>query len=231
MIDELEIEWSPDDVNGDTTSEDQPAVPNIWTVIPLEIDTKAITEKIFSLKDMWVSRSDDYPFYTLGRCAYLDGKTDAYYKNLEQENEILINTFAHLYTHVGEVLNAAFYEDVFLPKDLRVPGFHIFPSDKKFLKIAGNWHQDYPHITLGLEPVDTFAFTLAIQLPKSGGGMDFIDPFHQQQHLAYNEGDLVIHTGEEIHRIAGMKEYVPNEYRITLQGHIVRRDGLLEAFF
>ena len=58
-----------------------------------------------------------------------------------------------------------------------------------------------------------------------------IDEFHQAQHLAYNEKDLVIHNGQTIHRIAGMKEYVPNEYRITLQGHIVRRDGLLEAFF
>ena len=61
--------------------------------------------------------------------------------------------------------------------------------------------------------------------------MDYIDEFHQAQHLAYNEKDLVIHNGQIIHRIAGMKEYVPNEYRITLQGHIVRRDGLLEAFF
>ena len=72
---------------------------------------------------------------------------------------------------------------------------------------------------------------IMISIIVIGGGMDFIDPFHQQQHLAYNEGDLVIHTGEEIHRIAGMKKYVKGEYRITMQGHIVRRDGLLEAFF
>ena len=75
------------------------------------------------------------------------------------------------------------------------------------------------------------SYTLAIELPKSGGGVDFVDEFHQRQHLAYNKGDLVIHTGEEIHRIAGLKKYVEGEYRITMQGHIVRRDGLLEAFF
>ena len=121
--------------------------------------------------------------------------------------------------------------DIYLTTQLRVPGFHIFPSDKKFLKITGNWHQDHPHVTLGLEDVDSYAFTLAIKLPKSGGGMDYIDEFHQRQHLAYNEKDLVIHNGQTIHRIAGMKEYTPNEYRITLQGHIIRRDGLLEAFF
>ena len=222
----MEIEW-----DGEDFARELQEPQTMWTVVPLHLDTDDITKRVLSLKDMWVSRSEEYPFYTLGRCAYLDGKTQAYYDNLKEENNILIETFADLYSYVGDVLNDAFSEDVFLPKDLRVPGFHIFPSDKKFLKIAGKWHQDYPHITLGLDPVDTFAFTLAIELPKSGGGMDFIDPFHQQRHLAYNEGDLVIHTGEEIHRIAGMKKYVEGEYRITMQGHIVRRDGLLEAFF
>lgn len=218
---EMEIEWDGEEAQA----------RDVWTVVPLHIDTEDITKRVLGLKDMWVSRSEEYPFYTLGRCAYLDGKTQAYYDNLKEENNILIETFADLYSYVGDVLNGAFNEDVFLPKDLRVPGFHIFPSDKKFLKIAGKWHQDYPHITLGLDPIDTFAFTLAIELPKSGGGMDFVDEFHQRQHLAYNKGDLVIHTGEEIHRIAGLKKYVEGEYRITMQGHIVRRDGLLEAFF
>ena len=80
-------------------------------------------------------RSDKYPFFTLGRCAYLDGKTEAYYNNLKDENEHDGHTFADLYTQIGVVLNSVFAEDVYLTTELRVPGFHIFPSDKKFLAI------------------------------------------------------------------------------------------------
>tara|TARA_R110000851_G_scaffold247765_1_gene400265 strand:+ start:43 stop:702 length:660 start_codon:yes stop_codon:yes gene_type:complete len=218
---DLDIEWEEE-----TVKQESP-----FTTIPMDIDIGTVVCKVLSMKDKWIDRSDKYPFFTLGRCAYLDGKTDAYYNNLKEENEMMVHVFADLYTEIGIVLNSVFAEDIYLTTELRVPGFHIFPSDKKFLAISGKWHQDHPHVTLGLDNIDSYAFTLVIKLPKSGGGMDYFDDFHQAQHLAYNEKDLVIHNGQTIHRIAGMKEYVPNEYRITLQGHIVRRDGLLEAFF
>lgn len=218
---DLDIEWEEE-----TVKQTSP-----FTIVPMDIDIGTVVCKVLSMKDKWIDRSDKYPFFTLGRCAYLDGKTDAYYNNLKEENEMMVHVFADLYTEIGIVLNSVFAEDIYLTTELRVPGFHIFPSDKKFLAISGKWHQDHPHVTLGLDNIDSYAFTLVIKLPKSGGGMDYFDDFHQAQHLAYNEKDLVIHNGQTIHRIAGMKEYVPNEYRITLQGHIVRRDGLLEAFF
>jgi hypothetical protein len=82
-----------------------------------------------------------------------------------------------------------------------------------------------------LGDVDPLAFTVAIKLPKSGGGMDYIDEFHQPQHLQYNEKDLILHDGQTIHRIAGIKEYVPDEHRITFQGHIIRRNNILEVFW
>ena len=61
--------------------------------------------------------------------------------------------------------------------------------------------------------------------------MDYMDKFHQQQHLPYYERDLLLHDGLTIHRIAGLKKFVPGEYRITLQGHIVRRNKDLEGFW
>ena len=222
---DMEVEWDGGDFG--ENEESQP----LWTVVPLEVDTKSAANKVLSLRDMWVSRSDEFEFYTLGRCAYLDGKTDAYKNNLEYENNVLVEAFPELYITVLDVLSDAFAEKTYLTKDLRVPGFHIFVADKRNLGKAGKWHEDYPHLTLGLDPIDTFAFTLAIELPKSGAGMDVIDQFHQPQHLAYNVGDMVIHTGEDIHRIAGFKKYVKDEYRITMQGHVVRHNGILEVFF
>tara|TARA_R110000796_G_scaffold70288_6_gene160028 strand:+ start:1292 stop:1900 length:609 start_codon:yes stop_codon:yes gene_type:complete len=200
-------------------------------IIPLNINTDLITKKVLDMKSNWISRSNDFPFYTLGRCAYLDGKTDLYYKDLAFENDILIQEFSELYKIVLEALKNLFNEEVYLTTKLRVLGFHIFPTSKKFLSIAGKWHCDYPHTTLGLEEIDPHAFTLAIKLPKSGAGMDYVNQFKQQKHLPYNEKDLVVHNGKTIHRISGIKNYIPDEHRITLQGHVIRREGLLETFF
>ncbi len=215
---DIEIEW-----------EDSPDLG--FTSIPTDIDTFDIVNKVLSLREIWISRSTEYPFFTLGRSAYLDGKTDAYYKDSRWQNDILLGEFGELYEEMLKVLKQVFNEELYLAHDLALPGFHIFPSDSKFLSIAGKWHQDYPHTTLELGDQDTYAFTLPIRLPVSGGGMDYIDQFHLPQYLEYNERNLVIHDGETVHRIAGLKEYIPNEYRITLQGHTIRRDGDLEVFW
>jgi hypothetical protein len=201
------------------------------TRINLDIDADDIANRVFEHRKLWESRSNDYPFFTLGKSAYLDGKTDAYYKDSEWLNDRLVGGFGDLYEEVLHVLQELLEEPVELAHDVALPGFHIFPSDPKFLSIAGNWHQDYPHHTLGLGDKDPFAFTVAIKLPKSGGGMDYMDEFHQPQYLGYNERDLILHDGLTIHRIAGLKAYVPNEYRITFQGHIIRRDNILEVFW
>ena len=200
-------------------------------IIPLDIDVNDITNKVLALREVWISRSDEYPFYTLGRSAYLDGKTDSYYKDSAWQNDILLGEFNGVYEKVLEALEKTLKEPVYLAHDLALPGFHIFPSDPKFMTISGNWHQDHPHHTLNLGDKDAVAFTVAINLPKSGGGMDYIDKFHQQHFLPYHERDLLLHDGLTIHRIAGLKKFVPGEYRITLQGHLVRRDKDLEVFW
>lgn len=197
----------------------------------LDIDVNDITDKVLALRELWISRSKDYPFYTLGRCAYLDGKLDSYYKDSAWQNDILLGEFDEVYEKVLDTLEKELKESVYIAHDLAIPGFHIFPSDPKFTSIAGSWHQDYPHHTLNIGDKDASAFTVAIKLPVSGGGMDYIDEFHQQHYFPYRERDLILHDGLTIHRIAGLKKFVPGEYRITLQGHIVRRNNLLEVFF
>jgi|TARA_R110002020_G_scaffold90465_2_gene220297 hypothetical protein len=215
---DIEIEW-----------EDKPS--STFTTTPIDISTTDVFDKVLNLREIWIPRSSDFPFYTLGRCAYLDGKTDSYYKDSLWQNDILLGEFGELYEAMLKTLQEVFNEELYLAHDLSLPGFHIFPSDPKFLSIAGTWHQDYPHVTLELEGQDTYAFTLPIKLPVSGGGMDYIDEFHQPQHFAYNERDLVVHDGTVVHRISGLKKYIPNEYRITLQGHTIRRNGDLEVFW
>jgi len=197
----------------------------------LDIDTHEITLKVLELREIWSSRSKEYPFYTLGKSAYLDGNTDTYYKESAWQNDILLGEFGELYEKVIDVLQEELEEPVVLAHDLALPGFHIFLSDPKFLAIAGKWHMDFPHTTLELGDEDPSAFTVAIKLPISGGGMDWLDEAGFIRHVPYQEREIVLHSGLDVHRIAGFKKYTPGEYRITLQGHLIRRDKTMEVFW
>ena len=161
----------------------------------LNIDTDAIAEKILSLRPIWESRSNDFPFYTLGKSAYLDGNTIEYYEESVWMNELLYRNFSGLYETVLECLSVELGKELCLTQDLALPGFHIFPTDEKFINIAGKWHTDYPHKTLGLGNIGASAFTVAIELPSCGGGMDYIDTRGNIVHLLYKEKDLVLHSG------------------------------------
>ena len=73
--------------------------------------------------------------------------------------------------------------------------------------------------SLELGQVDTSAFTVPVMLPTGGGGMESEDGYHP-----YAVGEMIMHDGKQLHRIASYKKYKQGEYRITLQGHIVRDD-------
>ena len=202
----------------------------MFTTKILDIDTDNIADKVFRLQQYWVSRSDEFPFYTLGRCSYLDGKTPAYHEEIKTLNPILLKEFGDTYDIIIDHLSDQFKEPVELYADLAHPSFHIFISSPFLLTHAGLWHQDYPHFTLGLGSIDPYAFTIAIKLPSGGAGMDYIED-GQQKHLPYTEKEIIGHDGTMLHRIAGLKEYIPDEYRITMQGHLIRIDGVLTMFW
>jgi hypothetical protein len=193
--------------------------------IPLNFDHQATAYKLKALGHAgvpWESRSDDFPFYTLGKSAYLDGNTNRYYWGAKAINPIMFHVFNDLYREVAGKLSDFFGEYVTMNPKLALPGFHIFPSDPKLLTIAGNWHLDTPHTTLGIGEEDAYAFTVAIELPTGGGGIDVRVGGDEDQYVAYKTGELIIHDGMTPHRIASYREYRSDEYRITLQGHIVR---------
>lgn len=178
-----------------------------------------VADSVLGLKGLWESRSDDFPFFTLGKSAYLDGNTTEYFSGAKKLNDVLIKTFASLYKRVGEVLRKELGENIFYDPLLALPAFHIFPSNERSLSVSGGWHIDIPHKTLDLGYMDASTFTLPVMLPTGGGGMDFDTGYYP-----YTVGEMVIHDGKKPHRIASFKTYKENEYRITLQGHIVRGD-------
>jgi hypothetical protein len=185
------------------------------------------------------SRSEEYSFYTIGKSAYLD-KGDSYNNGRKIINGLMMFFARDSYISLLTALEGHLKEEVYLDDDLAYPGFHIFDNDPAFLQIAGNWHTDEPHNTLGLGDDDVSTFTLAIQMPEGGGGIDFysVNKGGVRGPMAYvphKEGYMIVHSGQKMHRIASFKEE-GKKSRITLQGHIVRRregpmKGKLVAFW
>jgi len=196
----------------------------------LDINTEEIKAKVLSYEEDWISRATAFPFYTLGRSAYLDGKKASYFDS-EVMNTELCASFSGLYAKVLAALSDQLGEGVYMTEDLACPGFHIFRSAPQMTNMAGDWHYDYPHITLGIQAKDVSSFTVAIALPASGGGMDYLDDKGNECHIPYIEGGMLVHSGATRHRISGLKEYTRGEYRITLQGHLIRRAGKMEVFW
>jgi len=195
----------------------------------LHFDVNEIIFNVLKLERFWIKRFN-VPFYTLGRNAYLDGKTEDYYKNLKHMNQRLISNFGNVYISIQEYLEEYLGEPVYLNHDYAVPSFHIFESDPVFLNFPSNWHIDYPHKTLGIGEQDPHSFTYVVEIPSSGAGLEYKDG-EENKYLEYNVGDFIFHTGEFLHNIANLKEYKPNEYRITLQGHIIRDKDRLIMFW
>ena len=194
--------------------------------VPLNFSMDQVADSVLELKHLWESRSDDFPFFTLGKSAYLDGNTEEYFKGADKLNPVLMKTFKPLYKRVANVLGSELGEKILSDDDLALPGFHIFPSDEKLLLISGNWHSDMPHMTLDLGDKDANAFTVPVMLPTGGGGMEFEDGYYP-----YAVGEMIMHSGKRSHRISSYKKYKQGEYRITLQGHIVRRNTGLIMFW
>jgi len=196
-----------------------------------DLDTDSIAERVMALRDRWELRSDEYPFYTLGKNAYLEGATPAYKEQYKELNTLLVETFPDLYITLVNYLAMNLGQPVRLADNLAFPGFHIFEADESFKNKAGHWHHDYPQKTLGLEGKDNSTVTVAIKLPKSGAGIEWIDTEGRPHYLAYQEKDVIWHNGLTLHRIAGIKEVVEGEYRITMQGHLIRRANGFELYW
>ena len=200
-------------------------------VASLDIDTDDIANKVFNLRDKWELRSPEYPFYSIGKSSYMDNDPKIYYGEAQILNPILLENFAALYDVVLSFLSGRLAEPVTLAKDLAYPGFHIFDITEKYRNFQAGWHQDRSLKSLEIIGTDNSSFTVSIKLPVSGAGLDWIDKNHIPRHIAYKEKDIVWHNGLTSHRIAGFKDIIGGEYRITLQGHLVRRNGKMEAYW
>ena len=96
--------------------------------IALDFDCKLVAAKVKDLGRIgrWESRSDEFPFFTLGKSAYLDGNSEVYYQGAGRINETLFQNFSTLYKEVSGQLSTFFNEWVVLNPKLALLFFYLF---------------------------------------------------------------------------------------------------------
>jgi hypothetical protein len=223
--------------------------------IPLLTPTEArqVVEAVHAARPLWNTRDAATEFHTLGAASYLDardGHFDAYQAYARAMNAVLTDRFGPLLERVRAAFAAATGAVVRYDARLALPGFHIFLYHPDYASSRASVHYDlqYEHIDWsGIGVPDTASqrsLTLTLALPASGGGLLVwninrleimqMSPEqrvahsrahrHAEQH-PYSIGTLVIHSGHQLHQIAGTKDGRPGDARITLQAHALRVDG------
>jgi hypothetical protein len=170
-----------------------------------------------------------------------------YYQNAPHFNALLLDRFSWLHQRLQLALDTLLGTTVFAPR-LGLPGFHVFDYAAIPTTDVASIHFDLQYQLIDWNdggPVPDFAnpisFTLPIKLPRGGGGLNCWDLTYEQMTRGgyhdiptairqktktfhrYSLGELVVHSGHQLHQIAGIPDVRPGNQRITLQGHGLRR--------
>lgn len=195
--------------------------------------------------DCWRT-SADCGMATLGEPLYRNReRLDYYTASARKENRRLYRHFRFAHERV-----AGFFEDryglpVVYAETLAVPGFHVFTFDRPGEFAGGGWHVDglyaqVPYLAARQREVEGVVnFTLPIEVPDGGSGMDLEDnrPDSYQPGggpavtVPYVPGSLMFTEFDHWHRIAGSRCFEPGQRRVTMQGHGVRFRGRLLLFW
>ena len=209
-----------------------------------------IRDEVYALRRYWTRRQVDRPSFTLGAASYLDipqGGIHAYRTTIVRTRRRLEATFAELYAQVRAGMSAHLEtERVDYHPELALPGFHIFEAHPAFAR--PKIHFDLQHRYFEWtdprfeQPSHRRTFTVAVALPHAGAGLN-LWPLSSEvgeamaeadrvawvaktapTYEAYQLGELVVHTGDQLHQIAGSTASAPDDVRLTLQGHAQRED-------
>jgi hypothetical protein len=245
------------------------------------LNTDEVTQAIIDVEQLyehWVKRYDA-DAYTLGATLYEDikplGGIYNYMEIVKDSNPILIKQFKWLYDIVISKLSEEI-GPAQLDGKLGYPGFHIFghPPNKLNSDItlqvmqtpiaAIHYDRQYNDLlpywnSCFLQNYDLsmpISFTLALELPKNGGGLstwgtnkyEIDDEYstyvksldysnHEQGHLGppnivpYSLGKMFYFIGDMLHQIAPAYNMSYNDRRITMQGHGIKCNGIWRIYF
>jgi hypothetical protein len=171
---------------------------------------------------------------TIGRPLYRQrGRLAEYTHHARADNRRLYRHFRAVHEAVASFVERHYGAPVVFAEDLAVPGFHVFAFDAHGDYAGGAWHVDALPAQvpfLAARPAEITAilnFTLPLQVPSGGTGMDLWDggPGADGQgrgtpvHAAYTPGVMLVTEHDYWHRIGASRCRHAHERRITLQGH------------
>jgi hypothetical protein len=222
-----------------------------------ERECQEVSSTIYGLREFWLQRRALLPFYTLGAASYLDAVKvqQEYYDKAKCYNSILKEYLEWLYKQLADVLSKHLKAPVRYLDAAGLPGFHIYLAHKLFEQPLASVHYDLQYRLLRWECPDQtdfthpLSFTLAISLPKFGGGLNMWSIGHQEairmnkaqlkdliksrvkSFYPYQLGQLILHSGHTLHQAAPAKDIQPEDTRITLQGHALLSQGSWQLYW
>lgn len=190
-----------------------------------------VAKRVRQLRSYWIDRG---VFFTLGAATYQDDPK-AYPAIANAFNTIIHRSFTDVLKELTGVIAANDEQPAFMP-GTALPSFHVI--DKRANGVKGSIHVDEPYdrIEWGQKVTDPFSFTMAIELPACGGGMNIwpdltdadINAYEvdhaipEPEYVPYELGVLYLHDGKTPHQMANPGIIGGNEMRITFQGHGVK---------
>jgi hypothetical protein len=206
-------------------------------------ECERIVNTLIKRENEWESRSPFGNFFmSYGALTYLD--TENYNKKVKRFNNILLKDFDWIYTKIKLYYENKFDKPIKYQKAL--PGFHIFQNSDKIntYKDFANIHSDLTHLKHNWKKpiLSVFSFTIALELPNCGAGLNFWPDFPKHikntffpgmnkedqkllketaVYFPYKLGYIYEHTGLIKHQITVQDGVEKGEKRITMQGHLV----------
>lgn len=193
-----------------------------------------VAKLVKALPDYWIDRG---VFWTVGAATYQD-PPHAYTGIANCANIVLDHYFYSLpvFKHLLCELSIIYGANVVVMRDFARPSFHVFTDKANGLNGSLHVDEPYKHLRLPKGWHSPTSFTMALEMPKKGGGMNYWSnetmpiqqEFHQDDklpppdaHLEYALGVLYKHDGLFYHQISNNHPAAPDDFRITLQGHTV----------
>lgn len=218
----------------------------------------SVVAEVLHHRARWARRGTG-EFYTFGAASYLD-EAEAYERRAGELNPLLLARFAPLYACLRERLAQTLDAPVELAEGKAVPGFHVWgvPGIPTGAHASLHFDLQYQRLRWPAElragPVRALSFTLPLRLPRAGGGLSLWDvthdrvaafcvragfrgtledmlPLFEERHEAYAPGELVVHSGHVLHRIAPVPRVEPDDLRLTLQGHALWLGGAWQLYW
>jgi hypothetical protein len=212
----------------------------------------SVVTEVLAQRARWIRRGSA-EFYTLGAASYLDD-ADAYAAHTAELNPLLAARFAPLYANLRERLAAALGAPVVQANGKALPGFHVWgvPGIPTGPHASLHFDLQYDKLTWTDGPgagEGSLSFTLPLRLPRRGGGLSLWETTYERVQAFYARtgfagtledllplitervepyacGELIVHSGHQLHRIAPVPEVEPDDLRITLQGHARKSGGV-----